>query len=207
MSSRTGQSTKGDVMPEKNVAIRSTGSGRQPSGDAGWKRWVAEIRFTWILVLLLSVVPAVIYGAAFPAGLVLMATVVFGLPTGLAALLVKDKAWRGRLWRRLVVLGLVSGGAVALVNQADKLTPGMATPIVQAIEQFKQDTGGYPNTLSELNSKYLEHLPAVRVAFQQPEVTYVLREGYPRLIIPSAVGDTFASHEYNFEERRWEHNN
>ncbi|WXL24646.1 hypothetical protein WG219_15155 [Ectopseudomonas mendocina] len=194
-------------MSEKIVAIGSTGSGRQPSGDDGRKRWVSEMRYTWILVLLLSVVPAVIYGTAFPAGLVLMATVVFGLPTGLAALLVKDKAWRGSLWRRLVVLGLVSGGAVALVNQADKLTPGMATPIVQAIEQFKLDTGAYPNTLAELNSKYLEHLPAVRVAFQQPEVTYVLREGHPKLKIPSAAGDAFASHEYNFEERRWEHNN
>ena len=194
-------------MSEAVRVIEPPGSGGQPLGSGGWKRWLSEIRYTWMLVLLLSVVPAVVYGAVFSAGLVLMATVVFGLPTGLAALLFKDKAWRGNMWRRLVVLGVVAGGTVALVYQSDKLTPSMATPIVQAVEKFKQDTGGYPVTLAELSSKYLEHLPAVRVSFQQPDVTYDLRDGRPKLIIPSASGDAFASHEYNFEEKRWVHNN
>lgn len=176
--------------------------GQEPRGSSR-KRWGSELRYTWVLAILLCVAPAVIYGAAFPAGFALIGTAVFGLPTGLVALLVADKAWRRRLWRRLVVLGSISISTIAIVSQTDKLSPFMASPIVQAIEQFRQATSAYPKTLEELIPKYLEHIPAVRVAIQQPSITYVLRNGRPKLSIPSAVGDAFAVHEYDFEDKTW----
>lgn len=185
-----------------SVTVDSSPQGKEPRDDS-WKRWVSELRYTWALAIFLCVAPAVVYGAAFPAGYVLIGTSVFGFPTGLAALLVRDKAWSRRFWRRLVVLGSISFSSFAIVSQTDKLSPLMANAIVQAIEQFRLDTNAYPKTLEDLTPKYLEQIPAVRVAIQQPEITYVLRSGHPRLSIPSAVGDAFAVHEYDFEGKAW----
>lgn len=89
-------------MSEKKVED-FVGLGRR--GDL-WQRWVKEISFTWALVILFVIVPAVIFGASAQSMMVLLASVVFGLPTALAAfLLIKDRAWRNRLCRRLVVIG------------------------------------------------------------------------------------------------------
>ncbi len=172
-----------------------------------WTRWVSEIPYTWSLVMLVVTVPAVIFGASVQSVMLLMATVVFGLPTALAAFfLIKDRSWCFRLWRRVVVMGAVSTVSLAVVMQTDKLTPALATPIVQAIEQYKKVTGTYPATLAELSPKYLEELPAVRAAISQPDISYMVRDGRPRLAIPSAAGDGFSNYEYNFEARAWVHN-
>lgn len=172
-----------------------------------WQRWVKEIRYTWALVVLVVIVPAVIFGASAQSMMVLLASVVFGLPTVLAAFLfTKDRAWRSRLCRRVVVIGAVSTVSLVVVMQTDKLTPSMATPIAKAIEQYKNDTGNYPATLAELSPKYLVELPAVRAAISQPGVSYMVRDGRPRLAIPSTAGDGFANYVYNFEAKTWVHN-
>jgi len=190
-------------MSEKKL-VGSLGSAK---GADVWLRWASEIRYTWVWVVLVVTVPTVIFGSSAQSGIVLMAAVVFGLPTALAAfLLTKDRAWRYRLWRRVVVMGAVSAISLAVVMQTDKLTPGMATPIAQAIEQYKKETGAYPSTLAELSPKYLVELPAVRAAISQPDISYMIRDGQPRLAIPSAAGDGFANYEYNFEARAWVHN-
>ncbi len=138
--------------------------------------------------------------------MVLLGSVLLGAPTALVALLViKDTAWRARLCRRVVVLVAVSAMAVAVIKQTDKLTPSMAAPIAKAIEDFKQETGAYPDTLVALSPKYLPDLPAVRVAVIQPEVIYRVKEGLPYLAVPSALGDAFSKFEYNFGTMRWEH--
>lgn len=120
-----------------------------PSARAG-KKWGGEIRFTWAVAILICLVPALVYGASFPAGFLLLAVVVFGIPTGLGALLLKDKTWSSKLWRRLIVLGSVAIITSNIVSQADKLTPTLAAPIAEAIAQYRTDTGRYPDALGKL---------------------------------------------------------
>ena len=146
---------------------------RAPDARAG-KKWGGEIFYTWAIALLLCVLPALVYGAAFPAGFLLIAVVVFGLPTGLFALLVKDNVWKASLWRRLAVLGSISLITFTAVIQTDKLTPSLATPIVEAIEQYYIDTVTYPVALSDLSPRYLAESPVVRVAIRQPPISYAI---------------------------------
>lgn len=118
-------------------------------------------------------------------------------------------AWNpqsSRLWRRLIVLGSIALVTTSAVSQTDKLTPVMATPIAEAIAQFKTETAKYPAALADLSPKYLAELPAVRAAVIQPSITYTVRDGRPRLAIPSARGDAFANYEYDFEAKAWVHN-
>lgn len=172
-----------------------------------WQRWVKEISFTWALVILVVIVPAVIFGASAQSMMVLLASAVFGLPTALAAfLLTKDRAWRNRLCRRLMVIGGVSMVSLIVVLQTDKMTPSMAMPIARAIDHYKNDTGNYPATLAELSPEYLVELPAVRAAIHQPAISYLVRDGRPRLTVPSSAGDGFANYEYDFETKAWVHN-
>jgi hypothetical protein len=188
-------------MVSEIESMRAVGPAK---GANVWLRWVSEIRYTWVLVVLVVTVPTVIFGSSALSGIVLTATVVLGLPTVVAAfLLTKDRAWNFRLWRRMVVMGTVSAVSLSVVLQTDKLTPGMATSIVQAIEQHKNETGAYPRTLVELSPKYLVELPMVRAAISQPEISYLVRDGRPRLVIPSAAGDAFANYRHGYLSQLW----
>lgn len=171
-----------------------------------WHYWVREIRFTWILVGFLSVLPAALYGTAFLSMMMLLGSALLGVPTALLAFLViKDKSWCARLSRRVAVMVAVSALAVAVVLQTDKLTPSMASPIAKAVEDYKQETGGYPETLAALQPKHLPRLPAVRIAIIQPEVLYRMKDGHPYLVVPSATGDAFSKYKYSFEDQYWTH--
>lgn len=193
-------------MSEAEIAVGGNDPHVQGPGAGAGKKWGGEIRYTWVTALLICVVPALVSGASFPAEFLLLAVVVFGGPTGLGALLLKDKAWSSRLWRRLIVLGSIALVTTSAVSQTDKLTPVMATPIAEAIAQFKTETAKYPAALADLSPKYLAELPAVRAAVIQPSITYTVRDGRPRLAIPSARGDAFANYEYDFEAKAWVHN-
>lgn len=193
-------------MSEAEITVGINDPLVQDPGAGAGKKWSGEIRYTWAIALLICVVPALGYGASFPAGFLLLAVVAFGVPTGLGALLLKDKAWSSRLWRRLIVLGSIALITNSAVSQTDKLTPGMATPIVEAVAQYKTETSKYPATLADLSPKYIAELPAVRAAVIQPPITYTVRDGRPRLAIPSARGDAFANYEYDFEAKAWVHN-
>lgn len=169
-----------------------------------WEYWVSEIRITWILVILLTVVPAVLFGTAIISMMTLIGVALLGIPTALAAFLfITDRAWCARLCRRVVVMMIVSVLAVVGVLITDKFTPGMASPIAKAIEDFKRENGSYPETLADLSPEHLPRLPAVRIAVFQPEVIYRVRKGRPYLAVPSAVGDAFSKYEYIFEDQRW----
>lgn len=193
-------------MSDAKISVGSNDPlARDPDARTG-NKWSGEICYTWAVAILICVVPAVVYGASFPAGFLLLALVVFGVPAGLGALLVKNKTWSSQLWRRLVVLGAVAIITDTAVSQTDKLTPGMATPIAEAIVQYKSDTGKYPEILAAIRPKYLVDLPAVRAALIQPAISYRVRDGRPRLAIPSARGDAFANYEYDFETKIWVHN-
>lgn len=171
------------------------------------KHWVSDLRFTWIAVLLLSVLPSVLYGTAFFSMMVLLGAILLGLPVALVALLLsKDTEWRTGLCRRVAVLAAAPAMTVTVVLQADKLTPERAAPIAKAIESFKRETGSYPDSLEILRPKHLSSLPAVRVAVFQPEIIYRVRGGSPYLAVPSAAGDAYSIYEYNFENKTWIHN-
>lgn len=169
-------------------------------------QWIYEIRYTWVVFSLLSVLPAVVIGTALPAMLALMAVILLGAPALLvAALLIKDSQSRSRLMRRVVVMFLIAATTVGVVLQADKLTPAMARPIAEAVTSFKQENGIYPEDLDALIPKFLPKLPPVRLALVQPDVIYHLKNGKPYLAVPSAAGDAFSTFEYIFEDARWMH--
>lgn len=171
-----------------------------------WTRWVSDLRVTWCVVLLVSVLSSVLYGTAFFSMLLLVGGVIIGFPSALASLLLsKDAALRARLFRRAVVLTAMPALMLSVIFQTDKLTPQMAAPIVEAVELFKQENGAYPDSLAVLRPNYLPGLPAVRLSVFQPEVSYRIKKGQPYLVVPSAAGDAFAIYEYNFEESRWIH--
>ncbi len=193
-------------MSEAEITDGSNDPRVQGPGAGAWKRWGYEIRYTWAIVLLICVAPALVYGASFQAVFLLLAVVGFGVPAGLCAMLLKDKWWSRRLWRRLIVLGSIALITICAVSQTDKLTPGMATPIAEAIIQYKTDNAKYPASLVELSPKYIAEMPAVRAAVIQPSITYTVRDERPRLAIPSARGDAFANYEYDFKVKAWRHN-
>lgn len=174
--------------------------------NSSWNHWVCEMRFTWILIGVMTILPAVFFGTAFPAMILLTGSLLLGVPTALAAfLLIKNTVLRARMYRRVVVMVGVAALTVVAVLQTDKLTPAMASPIAKAIEDYKQDVGSYPETLAALNPKYLTRLPVVRVAVIQPEVLYRLKDGRPYLAVPSAAGDAFSIYEYSFVDEHWVH--
>lgn len=171
-----------------------------------WKRWVSELRYTWIVVLLLSVLPGVLYGAAIISMMLLIGAVLIGLPTALVAQLISTNTERrARMLRRVAVLVAVPALTIAVIFQTDKLAPEMAAPIAKAIESFKQETGSYPESLASLSPKYLVSVPAIRVAVFQPEIIYRVKEERPYLAVPSAAGDAFSIYEYSFEDKSWAH--
>lgn len=171
-----------------------------------WKRWVIEIRVTWILVLLLTVLPSVLLGTAILSVMVLIGAVLLGIPAALiACLIIKDKICCARLCRRVVVMVMIPALTVIAVFYTDKFTPDMASPIAKAIEEFKLEAGVYPDTLAALSPKHLAKLPAVRISVIQPEVLYQVNDGRPYLAVPSTAGDAFSKYEYIFEDKRWVH--
>ena len=166
-------------------------------------QWVKELRFTWAWILVLTVVPSVLYGAAFFSMMVLAAAVLIGVPSAAIVQLVTKGSKEG--WRRLAVMVLVPALTIVCALQVDKQIPVNATSITNAIETFRFETGRYPDSLEMLTPKHLAKIPDVRFSFIQPQVTYRVTNGKPYLTIPSAAGDAFAIFEYDFITKTWKH--
>lgn len=167
-------------------------------------RWVKELRFTWLGVLLLSVVPAVLYGAAvLSVGVLAFAVLVVFPAVVLGPWIAKGSVRRN--FRRLCVMLAVPCLTLAYVGEVDKRISENALPLTQAIESFQRETGHYPESLDDLLPKHLIKLPDVRFSVSQPPITYRVTDGKPYLSIPSAMGDMFAIYEYNFETEAWVH--
>jgi hypothetical protein len=166
-------------------------------------RWVGELCFTWLVVVILSVVPAVLVGSAIFSVGVFAVAVLFGLPFTLFGSTTKDSRSRGV--RRLMVMLAVTSLTLAYVAEVDKRIPGNAAPLALAIEFFQRETGHYPESLEALVPKYLTELPDVRFSIVQPLITYRITNGKPYLAIPSVMGDMFAQFEYDFETKNWLH--
>ncbi len=172
-----------------------------------WTCWVRELRITWVMLLLLIILPCVLFGTGIFSILTLMGAALLGVPTAmLAQIIYNDKNRRARMLRRVAILIAVPLLSLLTIFQTDKLSPQMASPIAKAIESYRQDTGAYPASIEAIIPKYLPYLPLVRVAVFQPEVIYRINNGDPYLAVPSSAGDAFSVYEYNFEEKIWLHN-
>ncbi len=172
--------------------------------QAGHSLWVKELRFTWLAVLLFSILPAVLYGAAVFSVGVLAFAVLFVFPVLVVGLL-NDKGSTKRNFRRLSIMLAIPGMTLAYIGKIDQRIPENALPLTQAIESFHRETGRYPESLDDLMPKYLAELPDIRLSVTQPLITYRMTDGKPYLSIPSAMGDMFAIYEYNFGTRVWMH--
>lgn len=165
--------------------------------------WVTELGITWLTVSLLCVAPAILYGSAFFSVCILAGTVLIGVPSvlfGIAINRVKRRALRClAIMLSLPLLTLI------YVSHVDQQIPKNASPLTQAIETFRNDTGHYPESLEALTPNYLQKLPNLRLSVFDPPINYRIKDGIPYLAIPSAMGDMFAQFEFNFETKVWEH--
>ncbi len=173
------------------------------TSDDIFTNWVNELTFTWLTVLLLTVVPAALFGSGLMAIGVLTVVVVVGVPSVLLGYAFKRTGRRGL--RRLAVMAVVPALVLAYVSLVDRQIPGNATSLTQAIESFQRDTGHYPESIELLIPNHLAEVPNVRFSFIQPQITYRITDGKPFLAIPSAMGDMFAQFEYSFDTKSWMH--
>ena len=97
------------------------------------------------------------------------------------------------------------GHGFRYVFEADARIPENAIPIVLALDAFHRETGRYPDSMDEIVPARLGAIPSLRASVVQPPVRYGMRDGQPRLTIPSTRGDAFAEYEYDFETRVWVH--
>lgn len=171
--------------------------------DDVFTRWVDELCFTWLAVVIFSVAPAALFGSAIVSISVFAVAVLFGLPFALFGSATKGSRSRGV--RRFVVMLAVTALTLAYVAEVDKRIPANAAPLAQAIESFQEDMGHYPDSLEALVPAYLPELPDVRFSVVQPLITYRITDGKPHLAIPSVMGDMFAQFEYDFESKVWIH--
>jgi len=169
-----------------------------------WKIWVWDLRATWFCMLLVAALPGVLYGAAFFAILALVAALLLHVPRSRSRISKKSGYAQENL-RRLSIAVLIPAVTLAYVFTIDKQIPKYATPIVKAIESFRAEEGHYPTTLEALRPGYLTEVPSVRTTVFQPQITYRVTDGKPHLSIPSANGDAFAAHEYDFNAKAWVH--
>ena len=173
------------------------------TSESFFSLWVEKLCFTWLGVLLFTVVPAVLFASAIFSLGVLVAAVLIALPSALLGSATKGSGSRG--FRRLAVMLLVPALTLAYISEVDEQIPRNAMPLAQAIESFHRETGHYPESLEALIPKHLTELPNVRFSVVQPLITYRINNGKPHFAIPSAMGDMFAQFEYIFETKKWIH--
>lgn len=145
------------------MTLETSGTGAL---EGVFTRWVGELCFTWLVVMIFSVVPAVLVGSAIFSVGVFAVAVLFGLPFALFGSTTKGSRSRGV--RRLMVMLAVTSLTLAYVAEVDKRIPGNAAPLALAIESFQRETGHYPESLEALVPEYLTELPDVRFAIVQP---------------------------------------
>lgn len=187
--------THADGMPAHDPVSASPGF---------WTTWVWDLRSTWLWMLFFAALPGVLYGAAFFATWGLVIALLFGVPSVVSRISRKRGAAQENLGR-LSIAVLIPAVTLGYVFTIDKQIPTNAMPIVKAIESFRAEEGHYPTTLEALRPGHLVELPSVRATVFQPQITYRVTDGKPYLAIPSADGDAFAAHEYDFTAKAWAH--
>lgn len=187
--------TLADRMPAHDPVSVSSGF---------WKTWTWDLRSTWFWMLLFAATPGVLYGASLFAILALVAALLLHVPRSRSRISNKGGSAKENL-KRLSIAVLIPTVTLAYVFTVDKQIPKYAMPIVKAIESFRAEEGHYPPTLEALRPGYLVKVPSVRATVFQPQIRYRVTDGKPYLAIPSADGDAFAAHEYDFSANAWVH--
>lgn len=180
------------VSPEPSVVNVSRGI---------WTLWVRELRFTWLWLFFVAIVPGLLFGSGFFPMLSLTGAVLIGVPALVLGLLFA-KGKRAKNARRLAIMVLVPMLSLIYVLKSDDQITTNATPIVDAIESFRIETGRYPETLAALAPKHLAKIPNLNYLLLQPRVTYRVTDGKPYLDIGSAAGG-FSHYEYDFASKIW----
>ena len=86
-----------------------------------------------------------------------------------------------------VLLSNALNPLVYILKSDDQITTN-ATPIVNAIESYRIETGHYPDALEAVAPKHLAKIPKLNYLLVQPQVTYRVVDGIPYLI--TATPDT-----------------
>lgn len=179
----------------------------KPSATGAWggvfALWVKELSFTWLWLVLLTIVPALLFGSGIISFVVLAVAFVIGIP--LIFFWSAIKGFESRWFRRFAIILMLPVLTLDYIYHIDERIPENATPLIQAIESFRLETGQYPESLAALIPNQLAELPKLRFSVMQPLTTYRVKDGKPYLAIPSAMGDMFAQFEYNFETKVWKH--
>ena len=175
-----------------------------PKDASYWESWGWELRTTWLGLLLVAALPTALWGTVIFAYAALAVVMLFSLNQVMLGAFTRKGSTR-RAWREAAVGTLVCLMVLTFAASIDKKIPSNAAPIVAAIESFHAKEGQFPETLNELEPRYLAQIPKVRGTIEQPKIAYRLTNGKPHLSIPSTMGDAFAAHEYDFDAKTWVH--
>lgn len=168
-----------------------------------WSRWVRDLRFTWFWLFLFSIVPSLLLSSALmPMLLLAFAVLLLAPATGIGRLFTRKSTPND--FRRLALMVLVPMLSLLYILKSDDQITTNATPIVNAIESYRIETGHYPDALEALAPKHLAEIPKLNYLLVQPQVTYRVVDGKPYLGISAAAGG-FAHFEYDFASKTWNH--
>ena len=168
-----------------------------------WSLWVRDLRFTWFWLFLLSIVPSLLLSSAFmPMLLLAFAVLLLAPATGIGRLFTRKSTSND--FRKLALMVLVPMLSLLYILKSDDQIATNATPIVNAIESYRIETGHYPDALEALAPKHLAKIPKLNYLLVQPQVTYRVVDGKPYLEISAAAGG-FAHFEYDFASKTWNH--
>lgn len=168
-----------------------------------WSLWVWDLRFTWFWLFLFSIVPSLLLSSTLmPMLLLAFAVLLLAPATGIGRLFTKKSTLSD--FRKLALMVLVPMLSLIYILKSDDQITTNATPIVDAIESYRIETGHYPDTLEALAPKHLAKTPKLNYLLVQPQVTYRVEDGKPYLGISAAAGG-FAHFEYDFATKTWNH--
>jgi membrane-bound metal-dependent hydrolase YbcI (DUF457 family) len=166
-----------------------------------WRLWVWELRSTWFLLFLLSIIPSFFFSSGLLPLAYLAITVVLVAPATARGHVFGIKA-KAKELRQLAITLVVALLSVMYVLKSDDQITTNAAPIVAALESFRVENGQYPNTLEALPPKHLASVPKLNYLLVQQQITYGVADEKPYLRISAAAG-AFAHFEYDFAAKVW----
>ena len=182
------------VSPEPLATTRSQGF---------WTLWVRDLRFTWFWLFLLSILPSLLLSSALmPMLLLAFAVLLLAPATGIGRLFTRKSTPND--FRKLALMVLVPMLSLIYIFKSDDQITTNATPIVNAIESYRIETGHYPGALEELAPQHLAKIPKLNYLLAQPQITYRVVDGKPYLGISAGAGG-FSHFEYDFASKTWNH--
>lgn len=135
---------------------------------------------------------------------VLSITLVFRLPYNLVLSVIRKKL-QGESFLRCGILISASILTIGYCVLLDKMAVARATPVAEAITQYKLVTGNYPNRLDDLVPRYISQLPSsLKPTAMSATLTYSAYKGKPFLYFGPSPGPAPLPKVYNFDTYSWE---